>query len=248
MSNWVIILHLDGTSDRAAQLLARQFVSTSRIVTVGDQDVLLRRGGVQVGRPVDRGTTPDLLLALLQVLARDLTASVVVLRSDLVLDGDVGVQQAIVAALLATGEGAARAMLIAAEPTADAQPGHRVRSFEWGGDPWPRVLSVSRGIVPPNQEGYDGLLIDTSVVVGEAWMLANFIHDRVPEWFRALRRAVWCPEDVAEAFEELPPSDFFEDVLLASVDALHVVPALRGWSPNPKVAVGTRDVFASAGP
>jgi hypothetical protein len=247
MSNWVIILHLDGTSDRAVQLLARQFVSTSRIVTVGDQDVLQRRGGVQVGRPLDRGTTPDLLLALLQVLARDLTASVVVLRSDLVLEGDVGVQQAVVAALLASGEGAARAMLIAAEPLAETQEGHRVRSVEWGGDPWPRVLSVSRSISPPG-EGVDGALIDTSVVVGEAWMLANFIHDRAPEWFRALRRSVWSPEDVAEAFEDLPPSDFFEDVLLPSVDALHVVPALRGWSPMPMVPANVRSTLEPAQP
>lgn len=247
MDTWVIILQGNRACGTQCERLAREFVSPPRTVTVGATAVLRRTGGVQVGRPDDRGTTPDLLLGLLHVLARDLTASVVVLRSDLGLPPDIGVEQAVNAALLACEEGSAQAMLIGAEATRSSIGGRHITPVQWGEEPWPRVLNVtdSRDGRPVGKPA-EGVLVDTSVIVGEAWTLASLIHNRVPTWFRALRRAVWAPEDIAPAFAALDRSDFLEDVLLPSVDDLHVVPALQGWN-APRVRPNLWQAPASMG-
>lgn len=200
MNSWVIILGSSTNAGTQARALACRFVSPSRIVTVGAAGSLHRSGGVQVERPLDRGTTPDVLLGLLQVLARDLGASVVILRASARLPGGFDLEEAVNAGLLACDEGGAGALLIATEDTAAPT---------------------------------DAAELDGSVIVANAWTLANLVHERAPDWFRALRRVVWSPEEMDDAFECLAPSDLLKDVLLPSAGALHVVPALRTWPSTP---------------
>ncbi len=226
MDTWVIILRNNGSLSTQCERLAREVVAPSHILTVGPETALWRAPGARVGRPEDRGTTPDLLLGLFQVLARDLSATVVVLPADLDVPSDVALGEAIEAALIACDEGAGQTILIATEPSDDGQPRGPLT-------PRRRVLSI-RDTEEQSNEGLGyGVYVDTSIIVAQAWSLANLVHDRVPAWFRALRRVVWTPEIIAEAFERLGPSDLVNDVLVPSVDHLHVVPAFRGWRPLP---------------
>lgn len=231
MNTWVVILHRNGSWSLQSHHIARHLVAPSRIVTVGPSPGLRRLDGLTVARPVDCGTTPDLLLALFHVLARDLAASVVVLRADVGLPADGGVQEAVTAALMACDEGSSRVLLVGAETYPYGGAARHVRMAHARGEPWPRVIGLTDVRQGPTALPA-GELVDTGILVADAWTLVDLIRARVPRWFRALRRVVWNPAEMEEAFATLEASDFVDDVLLPSVEALHVVPALRGWEPR----------------
>lgn len=231
MNTWVVILHRNGDWSLQSHHVARRLVAPSRIVTVGAAPGIRRLEGVTVPRPVDCGTTPDLLLALFHVLARDLAASVVVLRADVGLPADVGIQEAVTAALIACDEGAARVLMVGAETRPYGGMARHVRMDDLAGEPWPRAASLTEVRQGPVALAA-GELVDTSIVVADAWTLVDLIRARAPQWFRALRRAVWNPAEVEDAFDRLESSDFVDDVLMPSIDMVHVVPALRGWEPR----------------
>ena len=96
-----------------------------------------------------------------------MAASVVVLRADVGLPADGGVQEAVTAALMACDEGASRVLLVGSESYPYGGEARHVRMAHAGGEPWPRVIGLTDVRRGPTALPA-GELIDTGIVVADA--------------------------------------------------------------------------------
>lgn len=218
MDPWIILLEDTRGSQLPAQRLARSLAEPARIVTVGPAGRDRSAGRVHLDRPCKAGTGPDVLLALLHVLARDLDASVVIVPGDLRNEGVADVGLAVRSGLDAPDGDVVHVVACERAPG----PADRwVSLVEREDDAWPVAQSVRRGAPPSGALAVDG------VVAASAWRLASLVREAMPQWFRALRRAAWRPDVAGPAYAILEPFDLVDDVLFREPGAVRVVPVLH---------------------
>lgn len=184
----------------------------------------------RVEQPSNAGTTPGVLIALVEVLAQDPEARVLVLPSDHYISNDL----TFLAAAMAAADRAPAITLLGADLT-EPEPGLGwiVPADAMPGAPWSRVRSFVEKPDPARAEALHrtGALANTFAMVARAHDLAVLISTFAPRWFEALEAAQADPAQLASVYRRLPPSDLSTDVMQRACGSLWVAP-IRGveWS------------------
>lgn len=242
MSTWTIVL-AQGTGEQAlAETLARAqafapdertWLMTHRAHQDEAARALAATFGVRhVEQAFDRGTTPAITIATLAILRQDPLARVVVLPAGQHVADDLSFALTVLDALASLDEDPNAALLLGADPPPEATGHAWILPIFRAGDRWPHVLDLRPPPTgaPTTLLRRSGGLLDTRILVAEAWTVADLVRTWAPAWFRALCRA---EDSVAAeaAYWALPPSSFADEVLAPARDSLRMVPLGDvGWA------------------
>lgn len=191
-------------------------------------------------QPQNRGTAIGILLGLLDIVARDPEAQVVLLPSDHHVQQESVLTSSLRAALEQLEWRFHESLLLGIEPDyADPDLGYIVPGSTDGRG----ALTVARFVEkPPRALAYElirhGALWNAFIVVSQALTLLELFRKRIPEIVNAMRAARERDRQAgrggaatAELYEKLPVVDFSRDIVTGQASQLRVLPVRPcGWS------------------
>jgi mannose-1-phosphate guanylyltransferase len=190
-----------------------------------------------LAQPCNRGTAPGLLLPLLDVLARDPEARVVVLPSDHYV-ADEGSFAASLRAACRAVEGHSDRVILLGMKAVDPEPECGWIQPDGDGDGDEGLSRVASFVEKPGTEGARRLmrlggLVNAFVLVAAAKALLRLYSDALP-WlvteFSRYTGALTDPVSLSALYERLPTADFSRDVLERVAGSLLVFAAPDcGW-------------------
>jgi mannose-1-phosphate guanylyltransferase len=205
--------------------LSRVLVSTSRAHREEAEESLADWPVERIEQPMNRDTTPGLLLPLLHVLERDPDATVLVLPSDHHISDDAAFIDPLAHAVpyLATlRDTVALAGVRLSEPEPDlgwivpgatVGPWRRVRSFVEK-PPWAEATTLHAA----------GALANTFAFVAQAATLGGMVRSLAPQWWSALSERVHDPAALTALYQQMPSSSLSRDVFAHATRSLGVIP------------------------
>jgi len=201
----------------------RMLVSTTRRWREEAEESLMSVPGVLVSeQPANAGTTPAVVLGLMQIMSLQADARVLIVPADHEVDDDLAYAEAI---WRAARHDAPDIVLFGASPGPGHEGGDRILPLETSGNerfaPVEALREWPGGRHDHPQSPVRGELVDTSVLVADARSLVGLVASVRPDWASACRGAVERGEDLDEAYRTLPASDLSRDVLRPNATALH---------------------------
>jgi mannose-1-phosphate guanylyltransferase len=231
---------LDQTLRRATAVVPEErvvVVTTRRHRAEADEVLSSWPRVLRVEQPQNADTTAGILLHILHVLAADPAGTIVLLPSDHHVRDERTFTRGMMRAAALASVSRDGIVLLGARPEcpeegygwivpgADAEGGSRsVVSFREK----PPLAEVETLLA-------SGALVNTLVLAGRVEVFVGLIAHYVPEAWSRLSNAWWSEDRLARVYEDLPRSNFSNDVL-ARASALRVLPVSAGWSD-----VGTPD-------
>lgn len=194
--------------------------------------------GNVVVQPANRGTTPGILLPVVEVLRRDPRAVVVVLPTDHFVKDESVLQAALLRAIEVASTQTQRIMLLGMEAEGSHEGYGWILPSAGGGPSDPRLVdaflekpdaATARGLAR------QGALLNSFILAGKGAALLALCASVVPRWPEGLLdcRAAGseCDPRLRQLYAELPASDFSRDVLQAMPQRLLVLTVRGcGWS------------------
>lgn len=236
----------EGSLLQHALARADRLAAPERVVTVvaahheswWRRDLKSRDASGILVQPANRGTAPGIVLPLLEVLARDPQARVVVLPSDHFVRDEKTLERATRRALAAVDRGRAEVVLLGMTPDT------AVDDYGWilpeGGREGQLQGIASFVEKPPAHVAHRlmraGGVWNSFILAAKASALLALVRRRLPALVRLMEGAaqgdpVQRDRALDVLYAVIPPADFSRDVMQGSVDAVHVmcVPEC-GWT------------------
>lgn len=228
---------LEQTIGRVADAVPseRVVVSTTRKWAAEAAECLHSLSDVRVTlQPRNAGTTAGLLASLLDIVAADPDAVVLVLPSDHHYSNDAGLlRPAWLAERLVSRHPGEVVLLGAPMRTVEPGLGWLVTRPTADGEAWERVEHFVEKPGPERAQALldAGALANTMVMVARASELCRRIAKRAPHTWQGLTRAWGDPEAMEAAYASLPPSDVSRDLLAPDPEQLRALPLMDvSWS------------------